>query len=366
MASKIFRGDMPELMEQILNNLDEEICTLYSCVLVSRHWCMVSIPILWRDPFTLSRNSMFITRYFTSLKEDDRFILNEYEIDIDFSNNLFHYAIFLKVLDLTTLDDKVQDWIDDNLPTDFDLLKYRMANLLIKLFIESGATLSKSDLVMSNEVIGINPEIFYLLGQNKCFFLRIQDLSVSVESKSCIESAIALLKILASHATKIITLTFDAYIYDSLLYHTFTCVIKSQEQLRHFELFGNLALRLKFYHMISALQYQKRTLKEVSINSSTCNADFEALKNCENLEVIRISYCEEVERLLKILGTNLYKINTLEIYSYTIDALNIIQILKKSSSSLQRLKLYSEREEIDSLPLFILLSKYHISLHFKN
>ncbi|KAF0541538.1 hypothetical protein F8M41_005309 [Gigaspora margarita] len=37
MASKIHMGDMPELMENILNNLNNEICSLYSCALVSRY-----------------------------------------------------------------------------------------------------------------------------------------------------------------------------------------------------------------------------------------------------------------------------------------------------------------------------------------
>ncbi|RIB25470.1 hypothetical protein C2G38_469754 [Gigaspora rosea] len=58
MASKILMGDMPELMENILNNLKNDPNSLYSCALASRHWCKMSIPILWQNPF-----SFIITLY---------------------------------------------------------------------------------------------------------------------------------------------------------------------------------------------------------------------------------------------------------------------------------------------------------------
>src|SRR5260364_300794 len=66
MASKIFTGDMPEIMENILKNLNNEFYSLYSCALVSRHWCKMTIPILWQDPFSFEPNSLFIPKYFSS------------------------------------------------------------------------------------------------------------------------------------------------------------------------------------------------------------------------------------------------------------------------------------------------------------
>src|SRR5690242_12520261 len=103
MASKIFIGLMPELMEIILNNLENDLYSLYSCALVSRHWCKISIPILWQDPFSsflFDRKPSFISKYLSSLNEDDKFILKNHGINQEFSKTLFNYARFLKVLDL--------------------------------------------------------------------------------------------------------------------------------------------------------------------------------------------------------------------------------------------------------------------------
>ncbi|RIB06527.1 hypothetical protein C2G38_504630 [Gigaspora rosea] len=358
MATKIFTGDMPELMENILNNLNEEINSIYSCALVSRHWCNMSIPILWRDPFTLARDSIFISRYFSSLSEDDRIILDEYGIDIEFPCTLFNYSRFLKVFDSSSLDVRIQESIPkliNNLPTDIDLkdLKEHVANLLFKIFIESSATLSKLALDMSDEIVDIKPEIFYSLGQNMLFFSRLQDLSVIVESESCIKNAIALFKILADNATKINSLTFHTYIYEPLLCRTFASVIKSQEQLGRFNLIGGTSFEPRSCCIMSALECQKKALREIKIECCAYGEEFEVLMNCENLEVIRIFHYKEEVKLLKILSTNLSKISTLEILSYSIDASNLIPILENSGPLLQRLRLYSEKREIRSLPLLI-------------
>ena len=62
---------MPELMEKILNNLNEESYSLYSCALVSRYWCKMSIPVLWQDPFSFNQKPLFISKYLTSLDENE-------------------------------------------------------------------------------------------------------------------------------------------------------------------------------------------------------------------------------------------------------------------------------------------------------
>ncbi|CAG8658645.1 2887_t:CDS:2, partial [Cetraspora pellucida] len=160
MASKLFMGDMPELMENILNNLENEFPSLYSCTLVSRHWCKMSIPILWQDPFSFDRKPSFISNYFSSLDDDEDSILKDYGINPEFSKTLFNYARFLKVLDLYRLEKMTKKW----------------------------------------------SEIFCLLGQNVQFFSQLQYLSlgtISVFSDFIIDDAIALLKILAKRSTKI-------------------------------------------------------------------------------------------------------------------------------------------------------------------
>ncbi|RIB16798.1 hypothetical protein C2G38_2188928 [Gigaspora rosea] len=79
MASKIFMGDMPEILEKILNNLNNEFYSLYSCVL------------------------------FSSLGEDEKLILKE-ECGInEISKTL---SRFLKGLDLFLLEYQVKKWFN--------------------------------------------------------------------------------------------------------------------------------------------------------------------------------------------------------------------------------------------------------------
>ncbi|RIB20781.1 hypothetical protein C2G38_2178431 [Gigaspora rosea] len=92
MTSNIFMGDMPEIMEKILKNLNNGFYSLYSCALVSRHWCKISIPILWQDPFSIKQNSLFISQYISPLDESEKFVLKEYGIYEIFSKTLFDYA----------------------------------------------------------------------------------------------------------------------------------------------------------------------------------------------------------------------------------------------------------------------------------
>ncbi|RIB16816.1 hypothetical protein C2G38_2188958 [Gigaspora rosea] len=318
MASKILMGDMPELMEDNLNNLDNEIYSLYSCVLVNRYWCKMSIPILWQDPFSFDRSPLFISNYFSSLGEYEKIILKECGINEEFSKTIFDYAKFLKVLNLFRLDSQVEKWIElhSNSLND-DTLMYNIiieiTNLLLKLFIENGATLHNLDLCFSR----LKPEIFYALGQNEQFLSQLQYLSLTGTEYDDIDSATTWLRAVAKYATKISTLDIaDIYPdYKSQIFCALINVIKSQEQLRQFRIAG-----------------PKNSLQEIIIESCAFNEEFEVLKNCKSLETLRIMWCDqELSKLSKILDHKISnKINILE---------PIALILEKSGIFLQRLRL---------------------------
>ncbi|KAF0557830.1 hypothetical protein F8M41_012285 [Gigaspora margarita] len=333
MASKMFIGDMPELMELVLNNLNNEFYSLYSCALVSRHWCKISIPFLWQDPFSFCQNPLFISQYFSSLDENEKLVLNECGINVKFPKTLFNYAKFLKVLDLSSLETMVRKWIDFQLasskphkPID------RITNLLFKLFVESGATLHKLDLYFYQE---INSEIFYTLVRNEQFFSRLQDLSLSRISGIDTESVIESFKIFEDNITKINGLELKLYsIYNLRIFHAVERIIKSQEQLRQFSLIGLDDYVTEFHGIISSLESQNKSLYEVIITNCTCDTEFKVLMNCKNLGILRIHNCDNLD----ILEASL---NTLEITDYPIYASSIVPILKKSGTLLQRLRLVS-------------------------
>ncbi|KAF0488813.1 hypothetical protein F8M41_022178 [Gigaspora margarita] len=367
MASKIFMGNMPELMEKILNNLDKEIHSLYSCALVSRHWCEMSIPIIWRNPFIFYVfKPIFISIYISSfedLEDDIKSILKEYGININFQKPLFCYVRFLEILSLDRLNYGADRWISFHLhdkEQDIEQLKYHVANLLLKIFIKGGATLSKLELNSLNEFIEIKPEIFYLLEQNINFFSRIRVLSISLTALdelkddddfefiygSYCQILVKILKLLAKNVTKITNISVALYDSDYLsqLCHELAFIIKSQEHLKYFNFACILYTRpLELYGIVLALKSQKETLKEIRLEGCAYSKEYEALRDCENLDVIRILHCNNV-----IFTTFNSKISILEIYTSGLyNASGVVHILKKSGSSLQRFKLIDENSYFD-------------------
>ncbi|KAF0561084.1 hypothetical protein F8M41_000109 [Gigaspora margarita] len=229
-------GDMPELMEIILNNLNNEFYSLYSCALVSRHWCKMTIPIIWQNPFSFDQNPLFISQYFSSFDENEKFGLEKYGINVNFADTLFNYAGFLKVLNSYNLECTVQKWLDFQLADSSS--KYPIINLLFNFFVKSGATLEQFAIYYTECEISL--EVFDLLEKNELFFSQLQDLSFNLLQMSDFkaECLIALFTFLTKTTTKIKVLKIEefCYIHEPRLFHALECFIKSQEQLRQFSL----------------------------------------------------------------------------------------------------------------------------------
>ncbi|KAF0483839.1 hypothetical protein F8M41_023205 [Gigaspora margarita] len=214
-----------------------------------------------------------------------------------------------------------------------------------------GATLIKLHVLVSRF---IGRPIIFTLGQNEHFFSRLQEVSVEIESEgSYFIEGIRLLQILTTTTSKIHTLQFKIGeiddCYKQEVYYLFVNIIRSQQQLRRFNLIYDIELEMKLNGIIPALECQRNSLQEIKIFNCDYNLSLEKLIKSKNLEVFRMSYCEEY-RLLKPLINNHCKISTLEIISFDLyeSVVNqLAQYLKKSGTLLQRLKLDSE-EGIES------------------
>src|SRR6185369_556218 len=98
-CSKFFSGDLPELLNEVLQYFHYDYKTLHSCILVNRLWCRLAIPLLWEDPFSIpTLNCRFIDIYLSYLNEDWKLKLNEYGINNNLfpSNTFFNYPSFIQ------------------------------------------------------------------------------------------------------------------------------------------------------------------------------------------------------------------------------------------------------------------------------
>ncbi|GET54298.1 hypothetical protein GLOIN_2v1787706 [Rhizophagus irregularis DAOM 181602=DAOM 197198] len=79
-CSKLFSGDLPELIDKVIQYFRYDYKTLRSCILINRLWCRLAIPLLWEDPFSIKfpKNYQFIEIYLRNLNDDYKTKLNEY------------------------------------------------------------------------------------------------------------------------------------------------------------------------------------------------------------------------------------------------------------------------------------------------
>ncbi|RIB20420.1 hypothetical protein C2G38_2080848, partial [Gigaspora rosea] len=323
----------------------------------------ISIPILWREPFEFSQSPLFISKYLSSLGECEKVILKEYGINKEFTKTIFDYARFLKALNLNSLYFQVEKWIKlvlvNSNSRDDNRLKHNIiidiTNLLLKLLIENGATLLSLDLCFSG-CPEFKPEIFYVLGQNEQFLSQLQYLSLSGLEVNDIDSSTTWLRAVAKYTTKINSLNIEVFNPDYIqqIFHALINVIKSQEQLRLFGIAG-IEFLTEFHGMISALESHINSLQGVRIDSCAFNEEFEVLKNCKNLETLRIRNCDqELSKLSKILDLKVSnKISTLEVIYCQIYAQPIALMLEKSGTLLQRLSLKLNGDESQEYTLLL-------------
>jgi hypothetical protein len=159
-CSKIFSGDLPELISEIIQYFQNDYKTLHSCSLVNRLWCHLAIPLLWEDPFSIpTRNYNCIKIYLYYLNEDSKEKFNVYGIDDELltSNNnstLFNYPSFIKYLNIHNICHSIEKWAENNnysyTYNSCKELKKLVYRSLFKVFIENEGNLYSFKVLISS------------------------------------------------------------------------------------------------------------------------------------------------------------------------------------------------------------------------
>ncbi|UZO26844.1 uncharacterized protein OCT59_019057 [Rhizophagus irregularis] len=186
-CSKIFSGDLPELMYKIIKYFQNDYSTLYSCILVNRLWCRLTIPLLWEDPFSIpTKNYNFIEIYLHDLNDDFKTKLNEYEIINKTlpSNILFNYTGFLKYMNIYKFITSIEKWFKSAIS------KNRLVNLsdicvsLFETFIENEVNLHTFEIEILDDHRTCNDNILELILKNTNFIYNIRNLNLYIDGLS--------------------------------------------------------------------------------------------------------------------------------------------------------------------------------------
>jgi hypothetical protein len=313
---KLFSGDLPELINEIIQYLRYDYKALHSCILVNKLLCRSAIPLLWRDPFSmkLPKNYHFIGIYLHNLNDDYKKKLNEYEINYLFpSNTLFNYPSFIQCLNTSKLSNSIEKWIE-TLTTILQYSNYLYLSPLQTLNFTKLIYKSLFSIFIGNEVnlqsfeVEIRSEddnekfydVFELILQKPNFIGNIKNLSLYTYKR--IDYIIKLLMFIYSNCNSISSFRFIfPFIYDHddhiITEKSLTQVINSQENLRKITLSFN---KYPLHHLLLSLK-NTNSLNTLNIIVFYCinfkNIDVlnEVFNQLNVLESIHIIHCYSLD-----------------------------------------------------------------------
>uniref|UniRef100_U9THD6 F-box domain-containing protein n=1 Tax=Rhizophagus irregularis (strain DAOM 181602 / DAOM 197198 / MUCL 43194) TaxID=747089 RepID=U9THD6_RHIID len=313
---KFFSGDLPELLNEVIQYFHYDYKTLHSCILVNRLWCRLAIPLLWEDPFSIKspKNYRFIEIYLSNFSNDDKTKLNEYVIhnDIFPSNTLFNYPKFIQHLDTYKVCNTIGKWITSISITRGQHSNYSMRNINLSASQISNFTnlIFKSFFLIfiKNEVnlhsFGITIDsyketecfdtTFELILQNTNFFFNIKNLTLDLIEIT--DNITKFLEFLCSNCNSISSFHFLLPIINNshpIIEKILSQMIKLQENLKKIT-FGydystplSLLLSLKNPNCSNTLN----TIIFYSIDFRNINILSELFNHLNVLESIHIVYC---------------------------------------------------------------------------
>ncbi|RGB32522.1 hypothetical protein C1646_816608 [Rhizophagus diaphanus] len=398
-CSKIFLGDLPDLLYKIIQYFRSDFSTLHSCILVNRLWCHLTIPLLWENPFSIipnknyySINYHFIVTYLVKLNDNDKIKLYEFGINNLSTNILFNYPCFIKHLDTRLISICIERWVAavkkiETLPYTFirnlPNIESRTAALnkdrtlrnsqnshfikfiyksLIKIFIENEAIIHTFDVSTCHEPIDVIPE---LILQSSNFVRNIKNLRLRSSSLK-IDNINPLLKFLSSNCNSISSLYIPSF-KDSSSSSTAieylsqsSQLIKSQKNLSKILFFDNFShstlLKSNCLNTLNTIIFCNINFK----NMNFLNEVFEQLNVLESIHIIDCYFLDSnfIQQIINL--TKPFKLKTLFV-SETFESIELL--LQKSGDYLENFgfKIYDDEPESQ---LFELITKYCKKIKF--
>ncbi|RGB32964.1 hypothetical protein C1646_762280 [Rhizophagus diaphanus] len=364
-CSKIFSGDLPELIYGIIKYLWNDYSTLHSCILVNRLWCHLSIPLLWEDPFSIpTENYNFIIIYLHYLNIDDFKIyktkLNEFKINnylLTSNILLFNYPKFIKYLNISKIISFVKKWVisEFKMLLNENLLDFKklIIKSLFKLFVKNEISLNVLDIeIIPYTYYACFSDILKLILKNPNFIHNIKILKIQVDE------------------IPYANYSFYDNNRNNLIKNSLSQIINTHKNLKKI-LFGSNSLPLYQSLLLSKDSNCSNTLNTIIfyyVNLGYIYNLYEIFEQLNVLESVHIVYCSlNVYFIQQIINLSKpFKLKTLfmgESFQIEVDSLQLL--LQKSGDYLENFEIGFGYNLLGS-KLLELIMKYCKNIKFLN
>ncbi|GBB85596.1 hypothetical protein RclHR1_01210004 [Rhizophagus clarus] len=321
-CSKLFSGDLPEITEYILQYLRNDLRSLYSCILINRLFCRISIPLLWEDPFSIPLSDKtflhFLDIYFSYLNDVTKnFGFNMIET-VSLETCLFNYPSFLKSVNSSLMDAHLKVWRK----TTRNLMNTnKLIEMLLKIFIENNASLYK--LQIEDQISSIK-EIYNVILKNPKFISGIKDFRII---STGFQDTPKFLSYLSLNCESIKYLEFD--ISKESVHTEYLREIKNLflSQATLSKVFFN-----RTHSLTESLKYCSNTLTSIKFHFIIFDEEMLFLNEAQHLihiKSLEFKYCEKPELFIQPFSDNSIslKIKTLILYDNVIRSIFPFQLL---------------------------------------
>src|SRR6266496_5957972 len=141
---------LTDCLYEVLEFLEDDKSTLYSCLLVNRLWCEISIRILWRDVLSVKYtayhqsdvSSQILNTLISCLPNESKELLQKHEIFISIpisKSPLFNYVLFCKFLSIHEIDLMIQHALESQetiISRNLNYGKYLILQEILKMFMK--------------------------------------------------------------------------------------------------------------------------------------------------------------------------------------------------------------------------------------
>ncbi|EXX53187.1 uncharacterized protein OCT59_017840 [Rhizophagus irregularis] len=361
---------------EVFEYLEDDRPTLYSCLLVNRLWCKISVRILWRNIWNFDIYQKDSLRVATSilstliacLPNESKELLHENNIFIStptFNPPLFNYARFCKVLSIDVVDDIINEVLPEN------RISHLATNEIIKMFTNQISSLKKltyyDHLNISFPHFPNARDLSELCCKSELpssFFYQLSQICHNLQSISldfyCNDDVSNELKELISLQNNLKILSLSAY--DGNWADIIPIILKHSHTITELRLYNCDSGYLPFSFVSSFSNLQKLIMHFIG------ETDFKDFKKSQytnffKLEILIFPFnCPKTEYILKFLENNGKNLKTLYIGENDED---LSLSISKFCPNIKNLFIRFHNDEINSLKNLFINCQYLESIKIK-